>query len=85
MVSFKNEYMLYRMTSFRFFILYMVPFKNEYMLYTILFLGENPYTFPRTHSRKDIRKLDIKEAISNVTRNLMESLILAQDERWRHA
>ena len=26
-----------------------------------------------------------KEAISNVTRNLMESLILAQDERWRHA
>ena len=36
-------------------------------------------------SRKDIRKLDSKEAISNVTRNLMESLILAQDERWRHA
>ncbi|XLT80026.1 hypothetical protein HN873_001779, partial [Arachis hypogaea] len=26
-----------------------------------------------------------KEAISNATRNLMESLILAQDERWRHA
>lgn len=26
-----------------------------------------------------------KEAISNATRNLMESSILAQDERWRHA
>ncbi|CAL5181304.1 unnamed protein product [Lathyrus oleraceus] len=26
-----------------------------------------------------------KEAISNATRKLMESLILAQDERWRHA
>lgn len=26
-----------------------------------------------------------KEVISNATRNLMESLILAQDERWRHA
>ena len=26
-----------------------------------------------------------KEAISNATRNLMESLILAQDERWWHA
>ena len=26
-----------------------------------------------------------KEAISNATMNLMESLILAQDERWRHA
>ncbi|KAL5178893.1 hypothetical protein HKD37_01G000312 [Glycine soja] len=26
-----------------------------------------------------------KEAISNATRNLMESLILAQDERWQHA
>lgn len=26
-----------------------------------------------------------KEAISNATKNLMESLILAQDERWRHA
>ncbi|KAF1855283.1 hypothetical protein Lal_00033125 [Lupinus albus] len=26
-----------------------------------------------------------KEGISNVTRNLMESSILAQDERWRHA
>ena len=26
-----------------------------------------------------------KEAISNATMNLMESSILAQDERWRHA
>ncbi|XLT31265.1 hypothetical protein HN873_062557 [Arachis hypogaea] len=26
-----------------------------------------------------------KEAISNATRNLMESSILDQDERWRHA
>lgn len=26
-----------------------------------------------------------KEAISNATKNLMESSILAQDERWRHA
>ena len=26
-----------------------------------------------------------KEAISHATMNLMESLILAQDERWRHA
>ncbi|MBA0760552.1 hypothetical protein Gotri_023286 [Gossypium trilobum] len=27
----------------------------------------------------------IKEAISNATMNLMESLIMAQDEHWRHA
>ena len=26
-----------------------------------------------------------KEAISNATMNLMESSILAQDERWQHA
>jgi hypothetical protein len=26
-----------------------------------------------------------KEAIRNATMNLMESSILAQDERWRHA
>ena len=26
-----------------------------------------------------------KEVISNATKNLMESSILAQDERWRHA
>ena len=26
-----------------------------------------------------------KEDVSNATRNLMESSILAQDERWRHA
>jgi hypothetical protein len=28
---------------------------------------------------------DSESAISNETMNFMESLILAQDERWRHA
>ncbi|KAK5812428.1 hypothetical protein PVK06_027858 [Gossypium arboreum] len=46
----------------------------------------NESSFPRR--MKDNSELALstnKEAISNATMNLVESSILAQDERWRHA